>query len=347
MTSICFISETGRTERPIQDPSVRYRCFHPAEVLSSQGNFCSVYSAAHFYSDPNFDYDVYIFHRPNMARNNFLSTTRLLRKMGKTLIADHDDLFFGDAAIARNSSMAKNSTQGLEHVTAAFSGNLAGLREFDKVSVSTAPLAKWVTAFHPDADVIVAPNVIPPSLTTVHNAVGTHLTPRPQNTIGYFPGARSHTEDFRIVDDVLHRILTENSDFTLLVVGPVEVPHSLALLPNVITAPKVNYLRLPGMMTRCRTVIAPLEINDFNACKSRVKFLEAALSGARLLASPIPDMLAIGEKHLGLMHSTNDWYEALSALPTIEESTIQSIDNQNFLRTTSQVDNLKHFWSEV
>lgn len=347
MTSICFVSETGQSERPISDASVRYRCYHPAEVLTGQGNFASVYSAAQFYKDPNFDYDVYVFHRPNVARENFLPVLRHLRSAGKSLIADYDDLIFGDEGIALQSSAVKNGRLTPERAIAIFASNLAGLREFDQVIASTAPLAQRAKEANPGADVNVVPNIIPPSILSVHGELATHLTPRPPTAIGYFAGSRGHDRDFPVVADALHRVLVENPDFTLMVVGPVAVPPALATLPNVSTAPVVNFLRLPGLMTLCSTVIAPLEISDFNECKSRVKFLEAALSGCRLLASPIPDMQASGSGRLELMESLDDWYEALSAPVDPVDYKPQAAENFEFLRSTSHVDGLTKFWSET
>lgn len=347
MTSICFVSETARSERPINDPSVRYRCFHPAEVLISQGNIASVCSASEFYKDPNFDYDVYVFHRPNVSRRNFLPVLRILRDAGKTLIADYDDLIFGDEAIALQSSAAKNGTLTPEHAIAAFASNLAGLLEFDKVTASTTPLARRLEEANPDADVHVVPNIVPPSVLSIHGELETYHAPRPNTAIGYFAGTKSHDRDFPVMADALHRVLMENPSFTLMIVGPVAVPPALAALPNVSTAPVVNYLRLPGLMTMCNTVIAPLEMSDFNACKSRVKFLEAALSGCRLLASPIPDMGAVGSERLELMESLNDWYEALSAPVAPKDFRAQAAENFELLRSTSHVDDLTTFWSEA
>lgn len=161
MTSVCFVSRTGRVERPILDPSVRYRCYHPAEVLAAGGDIASIRSAAQFYADPNLDYDVYVFHRPNRARANFMPVVQHLRRAGKTLVADYDDLIFGDADTALESSAAKNGTLTPERAVAAFSSNLAGLLEFDKVSVSTEPLAAQARNANPAAEVHVTPNFIP------------------------------------------------------------------------------------------------------------------------------------------------------------------------------------------
>lgn len=328
-------------ENPLQDPSVRYRCYHPAEYLMESGHFCSVVSAAKFFDNPCFDYDVYIFHRPNIARSKFLQVISALKSLNKRLIADYDDLIFGTEEIAMASSAVKNATLTPERAVTAFANNLAGLLEFDLITASTEPLLERVKQFNPDANVAVVPNIVPNSILTVHESIGTPLRPRPATSIGYFAGTKSHDKDFPIAAEVLHRVLLENPDFSLLIVGPVAIPSGLAALPNVSAAPVVNYFRLPNLMTMCATVIAPLENSAFNACKSRVKFLEAALTGCRLVASPIPDMCAIGEEHMDLAANANDWYEALSNPLGVNERADLAKRNYAFLRSHLNVHGLE------
>lgn len=339
--SVCFVSETGRIEQPLIDPSVRYRCYHPAETLSRAGHSCTVLSAAKFYENPCFDHDIYVFHRPNMARRNFLQVIRNLRRTGCRLIADYDDLIFGTEKVALVSSAVKNATLTPERAIAAFASNLAGLREFDRVTTSTEPLAARVREFNPGAEVAVVPNIVPHSVLTLQDYLGTYHRPRPEKTIGYFAGTKSHDRDFPVVGAALHRVLSENADFSLLVVGPVAIPKEIAALPNVFTAPVVNYLRLPSLMAMCSTVIAPLEDSAFNACKSRVKFLEAALSGCRLIASPIPDMAIIGPEHITLATDMDDWYRTLSAEPDAKATRDNAERNFAFLRQTCHIDGLE------
>jgi len=278
-----------------------------------------------------------------MARPGFADVIRLLRKQGKPVIADYDDLIFGTPEIALESSAVKNGTLTPDKAIAAFSSNLAGLREFDTVTTSTEPLADKVREFNPGARVLVVPNIVPPSILSVQRGFETHLRTRSSTTIGYFAGTKSHDRDFPVVEAALHRVLAENSNLSLLVVGPVVVPRAIASLPNVSTAPVVNYLRLPSLMAMCSTVIAPLEMSAFNACKSRVKFLEAALSGCRLVASPIPDMQAIGSNHLTLADNSDDWYEALSAIPDASKRRELAIRNVDFLQENMKIDGLMKF----
>jgi len=338
--TICFISETGRGDRPILDPSVRYRAYHSAEMLLGYGHFCAIYSATQFYKNPCFDYDVYVFHRPNIARSMFSEVITALRSMGRRLIADYDDLIFGDGELALISSSVKNGTLTPELAISSFASNLEALRSFDRITASTEPLADRVREYNPGAEVMVVPNIVPDSVISFHESLGTPFRRRASSIIGYFAGTKSHNKDFPVVEAALHRVLSENSRLQLLVVGPVTVPQSIASLPNVSVTPAVNYLRLPSLMSLCNTVIAPLEKSAFNACKSRVKFLEAALSGCRLIASPIPDMQMIGADHLELADNLNDWYEALSEPISGVEQQALAERNFDFLKAHRSIDGL-------
>lgn len=319
MRSICYVSETGRIDRPILDPSVRYRCFHPGELLGKMGRMVAIYSAARFYDAPCLDYDVYIFHRPNVARKRFSQTVGKLKFLGKTLLADYDDLIFGGEELALVSSAVKNGTLSESAAITAFGSNLEALGFFDLVTTSTKALAEKVLEFNPSARVNVLHNFIPPSVLEVHDNLDTSSTPRSEFRLGYFSGTKSHNSDFPIVSDVLHKILSENRKSSLLVVGPVDLPPGISSLPNVTTLSAVGYWRLPSLMKQCSIVIAPLEETSFNRCKSRVKYLESALAGCRLVASPIPDMSEIGSNFIDLASSKNDWYNYLSSRSSKEE----------------------------
>jgi glycosyltransferase involved in cell wall biosynthesis len=338
--SVCFVSETGREERPLLDPSVRYRCFHPAELLSAMGLACSIYSAKQFHAEVCLDFDVFVFHRPNISRRNFVPLIEHLRRLGRIIIADYDDLIFGTEDIALVSSAVRNGTLTPEKAIRAFEANLGALRLFDRVTVSTEPLAEQVRRFHKGVDVRVVPNFVPPSMLEVHARIGTARLPRAAWQIGYFAGTKSHDKDFPLVAEALHRVLAENAEARLMVVGPVALPVGIASLPNVMVHDAVNYLRLPSIMSMCSTVIAPLEASEFNACKSRVKFLEAALSGCRLVATPIPDMRAVGEPHVTFASDTAGWYEALSHAPPPAERLALAEGNLALLREAAAVTGL-------
>lgn len=333
--SFCFISNTGRVARPILDPSVRYRCYHPADELQQLGYFSIVTSYAEFIRNPVYEHDFYIFHRPSRHYNSasaYDSLINELKSRKKILIADYDDLIFGDEDIARESSIVKNGHASLADAVSIFSNNLAGLKFFDKVITSTKSLKEKASEYNKLAEVNVIHNFIPSSLLDLYGNINFHKMAKPKGTIGYFAGTKSHDKDILIILDVLHRVLSENEDFTLLVVGPVAIPSALANLPNVYANSVVDYFRLPSLMQQCETVIAPLEESVFNNCKSRVKFLESSLAGCRLIATPITDMIDIGTDYISLAKSKDDWYKFLSKKLTSDEHLLMTEKNFTYLK---------------
>lgn len=328
-TRVCFVTETGRSERPILDPSVRYRCFHPAEALTSYGLMASVYSAKQFYMAPNSEYDVYVFHRPNVARLNFTRTIKFLADAGKILIADYDDLIFGDDACALDSSAVKNGTLTPAHAINAFRSNLSALDYFNRFMTSTQPLKRQVLLHRPDAVVQVVPNHLPTALVDLHMKLGTVSRSRYSGNIGYFAGTKSHNLDFPRLAPALSRALSEDPQLYFTVVGPVEIPGSIASLQNVRQMGPLSYNRLPSLMAGFSTVVAPLESSLFNECKSRVKYLEACLAGCHLIASPIPDMKELSGGNVAFADSDDEWYERIISARPHSDSNIEFLDRLN------------------
>lgn len=324
---ICFVSQTGRNENPLLDPSARYRCYHFAESLQQDNYICAVCSANQFFQNPNFYFDIYVFHRPHLNIEVRREILEILKQKNKVLIADYDDLIFGDSDLALISSIAKNGIyKVIEDVIDLFQKNLESLRFFDKVTVSTEVLANYVRKYNSKATVIVARNFIPKSLMALHVINKTHLNYRPSTMIGYFCGTKSHNMDFPIVEDIIYRVLMENPHFKFLVVGPLTFSEYLMKLPNVLIGESVNYLRLANIMSKCSKVIAPLELTEFNQCKSMVKGLEAAVSGCKLIATPIKDML--DNEHISFATTEDEWYELLSM--EITEKNRLHMANNNF-----------------
>ncbi|PIE12247.1 MAG: hypothetical protein CSA72_00295 [Rhodobacterales bacterium] len=320
----CFISQTTRIQNPILDPSVRYRCYHPAAELRAQGHSCSVASAHQFTRAPDFDADVYVFHRPSIGMPGIARVIETLRDKGKILIADYDDLIFGGPEVAGLSSQARTGNIPLERVERAFQINLDSLRLFDRVTVSTTPLKEEVAGHLPQARVHVLANFLPRDLLAFHRREETWRHPRSDNRVGYFSGTLSHNRDFEIVSDLLLDLLRDDPAFSLMLVGPLEVPEDFAVLPNAGRHRVVDYSHLAHLMTGFNTVIAPLEDSRFTRCKSRVKYLESCLTGCRLVASPIPDMIAAGMSAEDLPDSPEAWRAALTRRPDPEQLAAQA-----------------------
>ena len=80
---ILYVSTTSQINNPINDGSTRYRCFHPAEALEGNGAMVAITTSDAFLKKTSYDYDVYIFHRPNAHE---IPIFRELKKYNKILI---------------------------------------------------------------------------------------------------------------------------------------------------------------------------------------------------------------------------------------------------------------------
>ena len=302
--NICYISTTGQTNRPIGDGSTRYRSYHPAETLSQKGAFVTVVPHTAFLKTLSYYYDIYIFHRPCMAELPIIKT---LKDLGKILIADYDDLIFGNQKVAMQSSIFKNLGRSIEQVTKQFQDNMTALLQFDYISVSTEGLKKEVELVHPDANVFVVHNFIPESILKLSETTKVRQMPKDKNLLMYCTGTLSHNMDFREVEDVLWKCLNKDKNLKLFIFGVLNASEKFQKSSRVFFHNVVDYWNLFESMSPAAFTMAPLEISRFNECKSNVKFLESSVAGATLFATPIGDMKRVEKANIQLCSTNLDW----------------------------------------
>lgn len=310
---ILYISTTSQVASPIQDPSSRYRCYHPAEVLNKH-NFVAVVSWSQFMKHPCLDYDIYIFHRPNHAEVPLINQ---LKELNKILIADYDDLIFGTPDQAAECSIYKNGHASLEQVQNLFAANQRALFCFDYFTVSTQNLAKELKRLHSKALVQVVHNFIPDSILSLADKWNLRKHEKNPNLIMYCSGTMSHNKDFLVVQDVFIKGLEKNPKLRLYIFGCLESSEKLLKHPQIYFHNATSYWNLFEHMAQAAYTIAPLEDSCFNDCKSNVKFLESATAGATLLATPIEDMQRMKENAaIHLLQTPEDWQNCLSHIGT-------------------------------
>ncbi len=142
---------------------------------------------------------------------------------------------------------------------------------------------------------------------------------RPGVRLGYFSGTLTHQDDFRLIADVLVRILGEFPQVSLTVAGQFdlrEFPEFARFADRVEGRPFVDWRLLPGEMARADINLIPLRRNVFTEAKSNLKYYEAGLLGIPSVASPTPPLAsAIVPGDNGLLAGTpSEWYDALRSL---------------------------------
>ena len=268
-----------------EDGSVRYRCYNFSNSLI---NDFKIYSEVIHDSQisPHHlrEFDIFIFHRPYFSRKleDFL---KLLSKNGKHYYADYDDLIF-DKDNIKETSLYKNYNLNYNQVLGIVTSFQNAFKLFKNIFVSTSSLKKRILQIEPTNKVILLKNSLDSLWLEIAKDSKSHGLPK---RIGYFCGSQTHNLDFKTIEDELACFLNKNTDVKLRVVGPLEISDKIN--PKQIErVNKVPYLDMVPLIAECSVTIAPLDMNLFNNCKSRVKFLESLSVGVPCIASPIRDM---------------------------------------------------------
>lgn len=303
---VLFVSQTGRVDNPNMDPSVRYRCFNPAEVFREKGVLADVVAQQRLVPSMLDQYDAFVFHRPYGGDVSLKICIDRIRSSGRPCVADYDDLIF-DPEYALQSSIFLNGVRDEEQTIKVFNENLLGFELFSSFTVSTTSLAKHVQALAPEAKVTVIPNGLSAKLLrTLDIRENGGFCPR--KWITYLSGTASHNPDFAFVAPTLAEFVNRHPEFRVVVAGPLELPEDF---------PSWAVMRLPLRPYREFFTsagigwvnIAPLKPeNAFNECKSALKFFESGIWGVPTIASPLPDFTRFADSEgLAFATSPEDW----------------------------------------
>lgn len=305
---ILFVSNSRQNERFYNDPSARYRCIFPAEVMRHAGINAAVCHIAELNAKILKHYSIVIFHRPSYSLRLAWLLSMAKRHQIMT-IADFDDLIFDKTYVEYSPAVLSG---GMLKDRAAKMADSYGkaLRMFERCLVSTEPLAHAVRAFHSSCHVHVVFNRLPKrwaALSRQHSDRDRFS----KKILRYLPGTSHHDHDFSIVLPVLVQFLKKHSEVTLEVVGPLRFSQKSFPAAQVRQRGFVRFEHLPLVIADSWITIAPLVKNPFNQCKSGLKFWESALWGVPVIASSLPDMERQSNDGLFIASTDQEWHERL------------------------------------
>jgi len=321
-----YISHSKRgSEHFYLDASARYRCIFPCfKEIQDTTQHC-----IHIDQLDKIDLKAYqkiIFHRPIYSRK-LLKTLKYLNSNGIQCIADFDDLLFSPEHALENPTYLSGNTSK-KASRASFNNYLKALTLFKHVQVSTDRLKEHVERMHPQAEVSVIYNLVPdfwPKLTK--------LVPAEQRlenkVIRYFPGTTHHTSNFNNTIDFLKHYLTENKDVRLEVVGDIDIDSSIFTESQFKQYESNLFDELPELIASSWVTISPLENNEFNHCKSGLKFWESGIFGVPVISNCNLDMGRFKNDGLLLSDDYKEWSEFLEKLKDDGEYLSSSTVAQN------------------
>ncbi|NOW06514.1 glycosyltransferase [Clostridium beijerinckii] len=135
--------------------------------------------------------------------------------------------------------------------------------------------------------------------------------------LGYFSGSITHNDDILMILPVIVKIMNENCNVELHLVGELDIPKELEKFKNrIVFNAFVNWEKLPGLIANVDINIVPLEDTIFNEAKSENKWIEASLVKVVTVASKVGALeKMILHNETGFLCSNNDeWYKALTEL---------------------------------
>jgi glycosyltransferase involved in cell wall biosynthesis len=135
--------------------------------------------------------------------------------------------------------------------------------------------------------------------------------------IGYASGSRAHEADFRSIEAVLAEIMARHTNVELYILGYLELPPALEQYSARIT--RRNFTDSAGYMSDLAAVdinLVPLLNNEFNECKSAIRYMEAGLLGIPTVATAVGDFKHIVvHRETGLLAQEDaDWREYIELL---------------------------------
>ncbi|MBL9078269.1 MAG: glycosyltransferase [Planctomycetes bacterium] len=269
----------------------RWRCEHALERLQLAGGSGDVVD---WPAVPLADYlDCYrtfvlqrVPHEPSVAA--FVAAARAA---GKRVVVDVDDLVIHERYGPELPILAGYGELGRELYVQQLRRIGQVLALVEAAQAATATLARELQRCFPHLQVEVVRNVASRAMVERSAAALGVAADRAEDgtvTLGYFAGTRTHDADLGTIADALAAVLAARPAARLLLVGEVEPPAALRpFAARIERRPPVPWPELPALLRRADVHLVPLTDTLFTACKSELKWVEAALVGRPVVAAAV------------------------------------------------------------
>lgn len=301
-----------------------YRVLNKAEQIRSFGYEVHIVNASDFQlMDARYASHIIIY------RTGYQEIYRVLKKLVEKyhipIYYDIDDLVF-DTRYTDQLSYTKNlPIKEKANYDAAVEQYGKLLRMCDGAITTTSTLKNALEKYN--VPVLLNRNLANRDLVEISNKVTKKISDKVK--IGYFSGSITHNENFELIKPALIRLLQEEKQVELHLVGHLDIPEDIrAFKSQIVTHDYMDWHELPEVLGQMDINLAPLVTSVFNAAKSEIKWLEAALVKVPTLASDIGAYQEmIRHDKTGVLVSDEKWFEALKELVVNKDKRIQIAEN--------------------
>lgn len=291
----------------------RYRVDHQIEQLEAYGISASFVDYDKLTLDEVKYYRGFIFFRCPVTET-IEEFIKIAKQHNKTVFYDIDDLVIDE-----------KYTNTIEHLKtlspeekAVYDDGVNRMRKTlelcDYAITTTERLAKELSNYV--KEVYINRNVASEKMVELsHLAMKNIQKDTNKIVLGYLSGSITHNEDFELILPVLTKIMDENDNVYLKIVGLLDVPECLKKYEDrLLSAPFVDWQSLPEIIASIDINLAPLKQSIFNEAKSENKWVEAALCKVVTVASKVGafEKMVVDEKTGLLCNNADEWYIKLT-----------------------------------
>ncbi|HEY1076888.1 MAG TPA: glycosyltransferase [Fontimonas sp.] len=298
----------------------KYRILQKAEELAVHG--CRTEVSSYFDVSRCFDVlqlaTAVIFYRVPDGEL-FRAYVDEAERLGLPIAYDIDDPLFCKTVYTTNANLKTLSVAERTQLVNDCDHYLAAMKRCDAAIVSTPGMVAVAGPYLGGKPVYLWRNAIDAETRSICRDVIDSGTPRQDDLlrIGYMSGSRAHDLDFQVICGALVKTLADHPNVQLVIAGHSSIPEPLqAFGPRIQVRPFSNYRGYFQTLSDVDIVVIPLLGDPFNACKSAIRYLEAAMMQRPCVVSTVGDFLNIVEHgRTGyLAESEADWISNLSDL---------------------------------
>ena len=264
-----------------------------------------------------------VFHRAPYW-SPFIVYVDELRKLGTIIVFDIDDLVF-DESVIPNIDGYRMLT---EEQKRGFKNGVDAYRNF----ILNADMCTSTTSFLVEeikkrgTPTFRVRYAISLEIIYTFERIGYQRRDRPSPFVmGYYSGTKTHQADFAVAAPALIAFMQENPDTVLRIIGELDIEawpelehwqhiHRPGDVPRVVRVGLMPHDVMIRDQFSCDVILAPLEVgNPFCEAKSELKFFEASLAQAPVIASATRTFKEASEdgRLAELAITTEDWKHSL------------------------------------
>lgn len=243
------------------------------------------------------------------------------RNSGIKLFFDVDDLVYDYKKISYLDFLKTEEYKDFD----GYCSNIGKCMELcDVLTTSTKTLANEMKKNFPDKKVVICRNVACFEMQLLSEIAieNDKKEATDKVVLGYFSGSHTHNKDWQLIEDSIIRVMEDNSNVELLLVGALQVStRILSMGSRINQIPFVDWRLLPKLLRGIDINLMPLENELFHQCKSENKWMEAGLVGIPTIASFNTELENVMEDGVNVIFckTQEDWYQNISTLVNNEQ----------------------------